>query len=313
MNYHISSVCLLITLILALPCAVSAVGNISVSSSPSGAEISVNGTTTGLSTPCIIESLPAGSSNVTLVLAGYQTYVWPYVTVTDDQTSTVSATLEEEAFTIAFESYPSGAEVYLDNVYIGYTNISGYSVGSGSRTVLMQLDGYDDQTRYILVNSSLSTVTTTFVSSVVNGSIYVTSSPSYADVYLLANYTGTSPLTLYNVTPGTYSVLFSKYGYENWTGTVTVTAGAETDCYAKLTSLATTVTPVATTATPVETFAAAPVAETARVTAAMTTRQKTVVTVPPPWPTSTAPESPIDPSVISGAAGLAAIMISRRR
>lgn len=137
----------LVVLAVLLPVPVSALGNISVSSSPVGAEIYLNDVSTSLYTPSVVESVPVGTNNITLVLSGYAPYVWSAATVTDNETTTLSAgTLSPLTGSVSFESYPPGAQVYLDNVYIGYSNISGYSVGYGSRTVLMQLSGYNDQT-----------------------------------------------------------------------------------------------------------------------------------------------------------------------
>ncbi|MFA6226563.1 MAG: PEGA domain-containing protein [Methanoregula sp.] len=239
----------LVALAILLPATVSAYGNISVSSSPVGAEIYLNGISTSLYTPSVVESVPAGTNNITLVLSGYATYVWSAATVMDNETTTLSAgTLTPLTSSVSFESYPAGAQVYLDNVYIGYSNISGYTVGYGSRTVLMQLTGYDGQTQTIVVDSSSQTVTSTFASPFVNGSIYFTTSPSYADIYLDSVYTGTTPLTVYNVTPGSYSVKYYRPGYTNWSDSVTVTAGVEQDVYAALTASTTTTETTAVTA-----------------------------------------------------------------
>jgi hypothetical protein len=305
--FIIISILVLATL---LPAAVSADGNISVSSSPDGAEIYLNGVSTGQYTPAIVESVPAGTNSITLELSGYATYVSSTTLVTDNETTTLSAgTLTPLTSSVNFESYPTGAQVYLDNVYIGYTNISGYSVGYGTRTVLMQLAGYADQTQDIVVDSSSQTVTSSFTA--VNGSLYFTSSPSYSSVYLDSEYVGTTPLTVSDLTPGSYSVLFYRSGYTNWTDSVTVTAGTEQDVYAALEAIATTTTTTTVvTATTAPTFASV-TAVNAPITTHATTRAKTVATVPTPWPTSTTPESPVDPALILGGIGLALIVIKK--
>ncbi|MGA2919237.1 PEGA domain-containing protein [Methanoregula sp.] len=301
---------LIAVLAIVLPAAVAADGNISVSSSPSGATIYLNGTSTGLTTPDVIESVPDGSQNVTLVLSGYASYVWSEATVTDNETTTLSAgSLTNLTSSTSFTSYPPAAQVYLDNVYIGYTNISGYSVGYGSRTVLMQLAGYPDVTKTILVNGTLDTVTTDFSSSVENGTIYFSSYPEGAGVYILSNYTGITPLTVYNITPGAYTILMYKSGYLNWSDLVDVTSGSEKDVDATLHLAATTTTTEETavltpvpTAIPVETFAAS----------AKTTKVKSAITVPTPWPTDTATQaSPLDPVVLCGSVGLALFVMRR--
>jgi hypothetical protein len=318
MNHYFYCIGLIVMLIL-LPVPVAASGNISVSSSPVGAEISINGTTTGLYTPGIIESVPTGTHTVSLTLSGYETWTSSSVTVTDDATTTLSESLTNLTSTVSFESYPAGAQVYVDNVYVGYTNISGYTLGYGSRTVLMQLSGYDDVTQTVLVNSSTQTVTTPFASAVVNGSIFFTSYPSYSSVYIFSNYSGTTPLTVSDLAPGSYSVLVYRAGYSNWTDTVVVTSGTETDVYAKLTATAT----VATTAIPEIASTPPPAPAPIQTMAAITTspvmaaaksnvKAKTAATLPTPWPTSTATqESPVDPLLIIGAAGIGFLAIRK--
>ena len=292
-----------------LPAAVSADGNISVSSSPVGAEIYLNGVSTGLYTPATVESVPAGTNTITLELFGYASSVWSTTIVMDNETTTLSAgTLTPLTSSVAFESDPEGAQVYLDNVYIGYTPISGYSVSYGTRTVLMQLAGYADQTQDIVVDSSSQTVTSTFTA--LNGSLYFTTSPSYSSIYLDSEYVGTTPLTVSDLTPGTYSVLFYRSGYTNWTDSVTVTAGTEQDVYAALEAIVTTTTTEVTTATTTTSPTAAPLA--AAITTTATTRVKTTATVPTPWPTTTTQESPVDPALILGGVGLGLVVIKKR-
>ena len=303
----------LMALALLLPAAVSAEGNISVSSSPTGAEIYLNGISTSLFTPAVVENVPAGTNNITLVLSGYIASVWPSTTVTDNVTTVLSVgTLSPLTSSVSFESYPAGAQVYVDNVYIGYSNISSYPVAYGSRTVLMQLAGYSDQTQTIVVDSSSQAVTTAFASPVVNGSVYFTTSPSYAEIYLDSVYTGTTPLTVYNVTPGSYSVMYYRSGYTNWSDSFTVTAGVQQDVYAALPAIVPTTTTSVTTATTSPTAAPVAAITTAAITTHATTKPKATQTVPTPWPTSTTPASPVEPALILGAVGLGIFVIRRR-
>jgi hypothetical protein len=109
-----------------LPVAASAFGNISVSSSPSGSMVYLDGTMTGTTTPAKIESVANGSHIVLLQQTGYQDYTQSVI-VYDNATSTVSATLTAiltttttEAITngsIYVQSNPSNAAVFLNTVY----------------------------------------------------------------------------------------------------------------------------------------------------------------------------------------------------
>jgi hypothetical protein len=172
----------LVCVILFLPVAVSAVGNISVSSSPSGASVYLDGTSTGTTTPAKIESVASGSHIVLLRLTGYQDYTQSVI-VSDNATSTVSATLTAaltttttEAITngsIYIESNPSNAAVFLNTEYQGKTPVTLYNITHGDYRVVVQKTGYQDWSNRISV--SLGTKT----------DVYATLSPEVTDTTLV--------------------------------------------------------------------------------------------------------------------------------
>ena len=91
MKKAIQGVCVLLVFLF-FPIAVSAVGNISVNSLPTGAAVLLEGINTGTTTPTIIENVSGGSHIILLRLTGYQDYTHSGI-VNDNATSTVSATL----------------------------------------------------------------------------------------------------------------------------------------------------------------------------------------------------------------------------
>jgi hypothetical protein len=301
------------TLALVLPALASAEGNISVTSSPVGAEIYLDDSTTGLYAPGVIESVTAGTHTVKLILSGYESSS-NTAYVTDNQTSAVDATLTNLTCEVYFSSYPAGATVYVDGTKRGYTNDS-FTLGYGSRAIVYALDDYENWSGTLLVDSTSESVTAELESTVVNGSIYFTSSPSNAEVYLFEEYYGTTPLTVEDLAEGSYDIIIYKSGYENWTDVVYVTAGEEYDEDANLDATGTAATTVATTATtvrtatPVQTIATVAASKTYDLAAATVTSTKTV---PTPWPTDTAAAaSPLDPLLIIGAVGLGLAAIKR--
>ena len=86
------------------------------------------------------------------------------------------------------------------------------------------------------------------------GVLTITSTPSDASVKLDNDYLGTTPITIRQQRPGTYTITFSAEGYETRSKTVTVTAGETTTCSATLVQKGTTpptsTTTNLTTATP---------------------------------------------------------------
>lgn len=299
-----------------IPCIASGEGTISVTSSPESAEIFLNGTATGLYTPAVIGSVPAGSHTVLLVLSGYANYT-ESVTVTDSAATTMdTVSLTNLTSGVTINSVPYDAKVTVDGTSAGYTNDT-FTLAYGSREIGLELAGYEDYTMTLLVNSTIQELTVE-MTPLENGSLYVTSSPTYASVYIDDAWYGTTPLTVDDLIPGSYDVLVYREGYTNWTDTVTVTSGEEEDVYAGLdadtdttTAVTTAVTTRAVTAsTTVPTIAAVAMARTYDTT---TTRARSTATVPTPWPTGTsAQESPAGAGIVVAAIGLGIAVLKRK-
>ncbi|TAJ43451.1 PEGA domain-containing protein [Methanofollis fontis] len=125
--------------------------------------------------------------------------------------------------TLSVTSSPSGAKTYVDGSYYGRTPqvISGLSVGSHS--VQVSLDGYTTFTQSAGVSAGgVTNVYAVLSHEPSQGSIYVTSSPSGAYVYLDGSYQGTTPKTITGVDQGTHVVEIEKAGYQEWSGSVRV-------------------------------------------------------------------------------------------
>ncbi len=138
------------------------------------------------------------------------------------------------------------------------------------------------------------------LNSTANGSIYVQSTPTSSKVFLNNVYQGYTPMTLYNVTPGSPLVTVRRLDYNDWSQNVVVTAGNTTSISASL-----VLAPEVTTAT-----------VTAPQTTATTvkTTAKSTVKVPTPWPSATAtpaPASPVGVLVILGAVGIGFVVLRK--
>jgi hypothetical protein len=399
---------------------VSAVGNISVTSTPSGATILIDDASTGQVTPATVESVIAGSHTIKVRFTGYTDFVQSGVVVTDNATTTVSATLIASTPPPAISSInptfglnsgvvtvtlagtgfsTSGATVVLTKS--GETNIVTMSSPSVSATQItcnfditskttgnwnVIVTNPDSQSSTLsngfeirspataitlssitpssAINDSVVTITNlagngfttgatmklkmygandipgtitswsntqitgtfnlisrtpgayevcvsndgvtnvcglTFTinspNSVTNGSVRFESNPSNAAAYLDSVYQGKTPVTVYNVTPGTYTALMQKSGYLDYSKTIKVTAGNRTYISVSLNDEYTT-----TESTPVPTTTIT----TARPTI------KSSLKAPTPWPSDTpTPASPLSALVIIGAVGLGFIVIRK--
>jgi uncharacterized membrane protein len=216
-------------------------------------------------------------------------------------TSVVSA-----AGTIAVSSVPSGAAVWLDGTNSGTTTPTTIqSVTSGNHIVGLKLTGYQDYAQSVTVNDNATTTISaslialaTTTPEITNGSIEIESNPSNSAVFLNTEYQGKTPLTLYNITHGTYRVLVQKIGYQDWSDRISVTAGVRTDVYATLDTEATDTTVVTTS----------PIITPVKTTISRTSTAK----VPTPWPGGTpTPASPMSAPAVIAAVGFGLVVLRK--
>ena len=210
------------------------------------------------------------------------------------------------AGTIAVSSVPSGAAVWLDGTNSGTTTPTTIqSVTSGNHIVGLKLTGYQDYAQSVTVidnattsiSASLIALATT-TAEITNGSIKIESNPSNSAVFLNTEYQGKTPLTLYNITHGTYRVLVQKIGYQDWSERISVSSGTRTDVYATLQVEATDTT-IATTM---------PTITTVKTTISKTSTAK----VPTPWPGGTpTPSSSLSSLAIIGAVGFGFVVLRK--
>ena len=216
---------------------------------------------------------------------------------------------------ISVSSTPSGANVYLDNAYKGLTTLPMDGIANGNHIILVRLAGYQDWTQNVtvlgnstsltatLVAISNTTTTTTTVTptptlnSTANGTINIKSSPSISKVFVNNVYQGYTPMILVNITPGNYVVMVRSAGYNEWSGSVKVTAGNTSFVTASL-----VLAPDETTDT---TTAPKKMATTVK------TPAKSTAKIPTPWPTDTPKKSPIEITVILGAIGIGFIVLRK--
>jgi hypothetical protein len=212
--------------------AIPQTGSISVNSTPSGAEISLDGVDTQNITPYTLTSVTPGSHTVSVNLTGYEPATQT-VSVTAGSTATADFTLAAipQTGSISVSSTPSGAEISLDGV--DTQNITPYtltSVATGSHTVSVNLTGYEPASQSVTVTAG-STATASFTLVAIppvtqTGSISVSSTPAGAEISLDGTDTGKeTPYTLNSVATGSHTVSVNLTGYQPASQSVTVTAG----------------------------------------------------------------------------------------
>ncbi|GAB7015478.1 PEGA domain-containing protein [Methanogenium cariaci] len=210
-------------------------GSLYVSSSPSGAAVYVNSVYYG-TTPQTVTGLAPGNSLVQLTHTGYEP--WSQTAgVTAGQTNTVTAVLvqKQELGTLSVSSNPSGAAIYLDQIYYGTTPKTIGGVSAGLHDLELTKAGYEDSVmRVRIYTDQVTTVSKSLkkIPSPSTGSIQVTSNPAYASISVNGIYHGETtpgtPLVISGLTPGRYSVQATLTGYSDAVTSATVNAGAAT-------------------------------------------------------------------------------------
>lgn len=125
------------------PPVVPKTGVVSITTSPSGAEVYVNGTFKGMS-PLTL-TLNNGSYTVKVVLEGYES-ASKSVTISGGKTTYASFTLKKKSAgpaILRIFSNPDGAEVYIDGNLVGLTDDT-FTIAAGTHKILIRLEGYKD-------------------------------------------------------------------------------------------------------------------------------------------------------------------------
>lgn len=219
-------------------------GYYQISSVPSGANVYFDGTYRG-TTPVTVEVYTTGTPghNVRWNLPGYQdAYQSLSGNPPEGQTIPVNAYLTpvtpvSQYGNIYVTSSPSGAVAYLDGSRNLVTPNTFTNVLTGSHTVRFSLSGYQDVTRSVTVyqgDTSQVSVSMTPLSPT-SGSIYATSVPQGALVYVDGAYYGPSPQLASGLAPGYHQVRLTLSGFQDWVGQVMVSSGKTTQVSQTLT------------------------------------------------------------------------------
>jgi len=222
-------------------------GGLTITSTPSGATIIVDGAQKGI-TPMGIELL-LGSHALKLQKAGYVDYTATVVVVAGKvspimvQLVPLQQTTATLGGSLNIISIPENAAIGLDGIAQGTTPKSIQNVKAGSHTITLSYPGYNEWTGTVtVVAGGTMPITITLIAQKVmtlpgspgttilpsgTGSLIIQSTPTGANVYLDGEGRGMTPLTLSNVTPGTHRLLLTYSGYSDYKETVQLSAGAQ--------------------------------------------------------------------------------------
>jgi len=159
-------------------------------------------------------------------------------TITETDLITVNGQVINNGAIFA-QSIPAGATIYVNGNSYGTSPVTINNLFPGTYTVQASLNGYSSDSRTVYVYSGQTTgyyptMQPTPYPPMVTGAIFAQSTPAGASIYLNGVYYGTSPLTINNLFPGTYSVMATLSGYTAYVQAVTVTQSHTSGFYPTL-------------------------------------------------------------------------------
>lgn len=220
------------------------IGSIQVKSSPSGADVYVDGFFKGNS-DITVGSIQAGNHQVRIRLAGYEDWS-STVVVTQGAVTIVDATLvpASRASTgdVEVSSTPTGAAVFLDGAYQGMTHSGSplelTGILPGDHTLELTIANYQDyQSTISIVAGQITRIDAVLIPGALigtSGIIQVVSDPAGANIFLDNACQGITPYTLNNVAAGSHSLLIRLAGYNDYTSNLTVAPGEVVSVQASL-------------------------------------------------------------------------------
>ncbi len=208
-----------------------AYGTLSITSSPSNAEVFVDGEFAGF-TPVQWGSRP-GNVTVEVRRDGFETTT-QRVQVRPGTSTDVRFDLRAIARdgTVTFTSDPRGADVYVEGRFVGSTPTGRLTFAPGTYTARFELPGYGSESvRFTVRAGQASDVNQRL--RVQEGTLEVTGNIGNAQVFLdgrevgrLAS--GSGRLIVDGLTPGSYELVVLAPGYSTYLGTVRIEAGRTT-------------------------------------------------------------------------------------
>lgn len=208
-------------------------GKIKATSTPSNAKVYLDGSYRG-TTPLLISNVKVGEHDIKFTKKDYYDRS-KTVQVKENYTTYTAARLNPIPRTgsLDIDSDPSYAEVYLDGSYRGRTPLTISNLEVGEYQIRISKDGYYDWYSTAQVKQNMTTQIFAPLEPM-TGSLYVTSSPRYARVFLDGIEQGTTPLTITDIEEGWHEVVIIKEYYRAYVEYLYIYAGEQTEVEADL-------------------------------------------------------------------------------
>jgi len=220
---------------------------LSASSTPTGASIYIDNKYTGKKTPQTIHNILPGKHILKLTKAGYEDFSGSF-TIKIGNEKVVDAELELSIGSLSVSSTPIGARIYIDSEDTGKeTPQTINNVVKGKHTLKLTKAGYEDFSGPFTIQIDEEKVVNAMLTTVANntdsnndtnnttlsyGSLSIVSTPSEAVVYISINGKSVKKITpckIQNLGVGSYNITLKKEGYKDFSTTIKINKGEETN------------------------------------------------------------------------------------
>ncbi len=215
-------------------------GRLNLSSTPSGAQVYIDGQIAGNSPLAV--NIAAGRHTVEFKRSGYETAT-ATVDVRAGGTATYNAILAQirREGKVSFDSNPRGVQVTVDGQVVGSTPTAEMLLGSGVHQVVFSRAGYESKTlNFTVTDNSRQTVSTSLTMVPQFGNFMIISNITNALVFIDGQQQGTIPagnrLTVGNIPTGNHEIVVIAPGYRTFIQEVNVVAGQTLTINGNLTS-----------------------------------------------------------------------------
>jgi len=203
---------------------------LSVATEPAGALTYLDDSYVG-DAPLVLYNLAPGTHTLELVSSGYQNYSQELELVAGN--NSVFIAMQPEEGSIHVTSTPSGAGLYIDGIFQGNTPLTVQGLYPGPHIFTLSMDGYANYTRTLVIGTSSSN-SLHGVLSQGYGTLYISSNPTGAEVYLDDILYGITPISMELIPTGNYLLSIRMSGYEDHESNITVLAGENAPIFVSL-------------------------------------------------------------------------------
>lgn len=136
---------------------------------------------------------------------------------------------------LTVESKPSGASIFIDGQFLGYTPYTG-DVSTGRHSIRIEFSGYQPYETTVNITPNKTTKISSTLKPILyyQGDFYITSSPSNAEVYINGERKGRTPIKIDRLKPGRYQITVIRAGYETFVQYYEVIPGETRNIFVQL-------------------------------------------------------------------------------